>query len=278
MKNRICLITGGTSGVGRATAVGLAELGATVIIISSSEQRGELTADAIKRRTGNNNIFYRTLDLSDFDLIPQFVGQFKNEFKALHVLSNNAAVLPLRKEFTTKGIEKIFTVNYLSHFVLTYLFLDLLKSSAPARVITVSGDPAHLKFGKVDLNDFNLEKHYHPLKAAYRAAVAKVAFSHELSKRLHASDVTSNTFHPGLVKSNLTRRLPWFFRIAANGVQYFFSEDCENSVYLASSPEVESVTGQFFKNKKIVDYNPRHPIDEYAPALWEKSKELAGLS
>jgi len=278
MKNRICLITGGTSGVGKATAIGLAKLGATVIIISRSEQRGVFTTESIKRKTGNNNIFYRTLDLSNFDMIIKFVDQFKNEFNALHVLSNNAAVLPLKKEFTTNGIEKIFAINYLSHFTLTYLFLDLLKSSSPSRIITVSGSPSLLKFGKIDLDDINLDRHYNPLKATYRAAVAKVAFSYELSKRLRDSGVTSNTFHPGLVKSNLTQNFPWFFRIAVNFAQYFFSEDCKTAVYLASSPEVEGVTGKFFQNKKMVDYNPRHSLDDYASALWEKSKELAGLS
>jgi NAD(P)-dependent dehydrogenase (short-subunit alcohol dehydrogenase family) len=278
MKDRICLITGSTSGVGKAMAVGLAKLGATVIIISRSEQRCKFTTDTIKRRTGNNNIFYYTLDLGNLNLIPKFVEQFKNEFHALHVLSNNAAVLPLKKEYTPNGIEKIFAINYLSHFALTYSFMDFLKSSAPSRVMTVSGSPSLLKLGKIDLDDINCDKQYHPLKATYRAAVAKIAFSYELSKRLRGSGVTSNTFHPGLVKSNLTRHFPWLFRIAANFAQYFFSEDCETGVYISSSYEVEGVTGKFFKNKKIVAYNPRHSLDDYASALWEKSKELAGLS
>jgi NAD(P)-dependent dehydrogenase (short-subunit alcohol dehydrogenase family) len=251
MKNRICLITGGTSGVGRATAIGLAKLGAHVIIISSSEERSA---------------------------IPVFVEEFKSDFKKLHVLSNNAAVLPLKKEFTAHGIEKIFAINYLSHFILTYLFLDLLKSSSPARILTVSGSPSLLKYGKIDLNDINLDKHYNPFKATYRAAVAKVAFSYKLSEKLHDSGVTSNTFHPGLVKSNLTRHVPWFLRIPVNIAQYFFSENCETSVYLASSPQVEGLSGKFFKNKRIVNYNPRHPLENYAAALWEKSKELTGLS
>jgi len=277
MKNRICLITGSTSGVGKAIAIGLAKLEATVIIVSRNAARGAWTTEVIKRKTGNKNIFYRTLDLEKFELIPLFVEQIKHEFHALHVLSNNAAVLPLRKEITIHGIEKIFAINYLSHFILTHCFLNLLKSSAPSRIITVSGSPSLLRFGKIDLDDLNIDQHYHPLKAAYRAAVAKVAFSYELSKRLHDSGVTSNTFHPGLVKSNLTRHLPRVFRIATNFAQYFFSETCETGVYLASSPEVETVSGQFFKNKKIVNYNPHHSLDDYAPALWEKSKTLAGL-
>ncbi len=278
MKNRICLITGGTSGAGKAIAVGLAKLGAKVIIISSNEQKGKHTTETITRITGNKNIFYRTLDLSSFDLIPKFVEQFKEEFKMLHVLSNNAAVLPLKKEFTTKNIEKIFAINYLSHFTLTYLLLDILKSSSPSRILTVSGNSFPLKFGKIDIDDINIDEHYNPVKATYRAAVAKVLFSYELAKRLRNSGVTSNTFHPGFVKSNLTPNFPRQLQIAANYVQYFFPENCETSVYLASSPEVDGVTGKFFKNKKIVNFNPRHSFENYATKLWEKSKEMAGLS
>ena len=254
MKNSICIVTGGTSGVGKATAIGLAELGATVVIISSSEQRGEMTVDIIKRKTSNNNIHFRTIDLGNLDSIPKFVEEFKHDFNALHVLSNNAAVLPLQKEYTANGFEKIFGINYLSHFVLSYLLMDMLKSSAPSRVISVSGNPWPLSKGKIELDDVNLDKHYNPFKATYRAAVAKVAFSYELAKRFGDSDVTSNTFHPGLVKSNLTQNFPWIFRGAAKLGQVFFSERCETSVYLASSPEIEKVSGKFFKNKRIVKY------------------------
>jgi NAD(P)-dependent dehydrogenase (short-subunit alcohol dehydrogenase family) len=276
MKNRICLFTGGTSGVG--IAIGLAELGATVVIVSRNEESGAFAMNEIQRRTGNDRVFYRVLDLEQMDRIPKFVVEFKDDFHALHVLSNNAALLPLEKKLTADGIEKVFAVNYLSHFVLTYLLLNLLKKSAPARIITVSGSPFLLKFGKMDLRDINLDKQYHPLKATYRAAVAKVAFSYELSKRLEGSGVTSNTFHPGLVKTNLIRYFPRFFQMAGNALQYFFSEKCETGVYLASSPEVEGITGQFFKNKKRVHFHPLHSLDAYASDLWEKSKELSGLS
>ncbi|MBN1350101.1 SDR family NAD(P)-dependent oxidoreductase [candidate division KSB1 bacterium] len=278
MKDRICLITGATSGVGRATALGAAKLGATVILLSRNKDKGAFVRDEIKKKSANGNIYSRVLNLADLDEIHRFADQFKHEFKALHVLSNNAALLMPRKELTEAGIEKMFAVNYLSHFLLTNLLLDLLKSSAPSRILTVSGDPLMLKFGKLDLDDINLEKNFNPIRATYRAAIAKVAFSHELAKRLKGTGVTSNTFHPGLVKSNLTDNLPRFISFFVRIGQAFFSEDCKTSVYLATSPEVEKISGAFFKNKKPVLYKPVHPLDDYSEKLWQKSEELVGLS
>jgi len=278
MKNRICLITGGTSGVGRATAMGLAKLGATVVILSRSEARGKAVAGEIQSAAQNRNVMYRVLDLSNLEKIYQFADQFKKEFQRLHVLSNNAAILPFKKELTKQGIEKIFAVNYLSHFVLTHLLMDILKTSAPARVLTVSGSPSLIKFGRPDLEDINLDKHFNPLKATIRVAAAKVLFSHELAKRLDNTGVTSNTFHSGFVKTNLTQNLPKPLCALAQMGQIFFSRECKTSVYLASSPDVEKVTGKFFKNMKIVNYNPPYALDEYGSKLWEKSEALANLS
>jgi len=278
MKNRICLITGGTSGVGRAIAAGLAELGAVVIILSKSEERGAAAVSSIQRKTGNTQLFYRVLDLEKPDHFLPFAERFTREFGALHVLSNNAAVFPRHTEFTAIGMEKIFAVNYLSHFALTYSLLDLLKSSAPSRILTVSGSPSILKYGKIDMDDMLPKKPVNPFRATYLAALAKVAFSYELAKRLKGSGVTSNTFHPGLVKTNLTRHFPWILRIPVNLAQVFFSERCDTGVYLASSSEVDKITGQFFKRKKIVPFHPKQPLDAYASMLWKKSKRWTGLT
>ncbi len=277
MKNRVCVITGATSGVGRATALGVAKLGATVVLPGRNEVNGARAAEEIIASTGNRNVVSRVVDLSDFDSVRAFAAGFRDEFKELHVLSNNAAILPMERQVTQEGIEKIFAVNYLSHFLLTNLLLDLLRSCAPARVITVSGTPSLLQKGRLDLDDLFLERDFTPLKATYRAAVAKVMFSYELAKRLENSGVTSNTFHPGLVKSKLTRDLPALLKFFADIGHLFFRKDCSTCVYLASSPEVEKVSGQFFKNKRAVKFTPREDFAETAAKLWEKSELLVNL-
>ena len=277
MKNRICLVTGGTSGVGRATATGLAQLGATVILASSSSQRGNTAVETIKKVTGNENVYYRKLDLGELASIRGFAEQFKKDFDALHVLSNNAAVLPLKRELTADGFEKIFGINYLGHFALTNLLLELLQSSAPSRVLTVSGNPGLLTRGKIKLDDLNSEKSFNPLIATFNAAVAKVGFSFELSKRIADSGVTSNTFHPGLVKSNLTQNFPGVVRVLLGLGQLFFSEDCRSSVYLSSSPDVEKVSGKFFKNETIVPFNPKQSFERDAASLWDISTKLTNI-
>lgn len=278
MKDKTCIITGGTSGVGRATAIGLAQLGAKVYIISSNKERGLAVVKDIISKTGNKNIEYRVVDLASFDSIRQFVHEFEKENRSLHVLSNNAAVFPSKKEYSTDGIEKIFAVNFLGHFLLSLLLVNLLKNGAPSRLVTVSGDPLAIRFGQIDINDLNIDKKYNPFKATLRAAFAKVLFSFEFAKRYKEYGISSNTFHPGLVKSNLTRHFPRPIKFFADIGQIFFSETCKTSVYLASSPQVEGVTGKFFVNSKIVDFHPKQNVDVILPLLWEKSAKLTGLN
>jgi len=278
LHNKTCLVTGGTSGVGRATAKACALAQATVVLTSRQAEKAQAAAKTLQAETGNPLIIGRALDLADPMSIQNFAADFRQDFKAVHVLSNNAAILPLKKEYTVLGIEKIFAVNYLGHFMLTFLLEDLLIKSAPSRILTVSGGTGVIQRTQLDLDDLNLEKqHYNPLKATIRAALAKVAFSHELAKRLKDKGVTSNTFHPGLVRSNLPQHLPQPFKFAAQIGNAFFSPDCSTSAYLATSPDVTKVTGKFFSHSKIVKFSPRIPLDDFSAELWEKSKQITNL-
>jgi NAD(P)-dependent dehydrogenase (short-subunit alcohol dehydrogenase family) len=274
MKGRVCLITGSTSGVGKAITTGLARLGATVVMLCRDRQKGTKIAEEIKNLSGNDRIDVMTADLSIQASIREFADEFRYKYNSLHVLSNNAATFPMHREVTSDGIEKIFATNYLSHFLLTNLLLDLLKKSAPSRVITVSGGPKILRHGKIDFDNIHLEDKFHPFRATLQAAFAKVVFSFELARRLRNSGVTSNTFHPGLVKSELARDFPWLLKPFICIAELLMSRECRTGVYLASSPEVEKVTGKFFVRNNPIEFQYRNYENDLQSRLWQLSDQL----
>ncbi len=277
MEGRICLVTGGTSGVGKATATGLARLGATVVIVCRDRARGERAVEDIRRRSGNRSVEAICADLSRLASVREVASQFRQRYSALHVLSQNAAVFPWKREVTADGNESIFAVNYLSHFALTGLLMDLLKKSAPSRVLTVSGNPSQVALGSIDFDNVQGERRFSPVRATLQAAFAKAIFSLELARRLQGTRVSAFTFSPGLVKSNLPRLLPWYLRLPISIAELFLREECPTSVYLASSPELDGSAGGFYVGRRAVAFRSRNYDDEVARRLWEESETLAGL-
>jgi NAD(P)-dependent dehydrogenase (short-subunit alcohol dehydrogenase family) len=278
MKNRICLVTGGNSGVGKAIALGLSKLGARVVILCRDKTRGSLAVDEIRSKSGNNNVDLALVDLSSRESIYGFVEYFKQNYDGLHVLSNNAAAFQMKREETVDGIEKIFAVTYLGHFLLTNLLLDMLRESAPARIITVTGSPGMLKNLRINFEDIQFKKKFSPFKAVLQTAFVKAVFTFELAKMLRGTGITANTFFPGLVKSNLANNFPWYVKPLIKLSELFFSEQCKTGVYLASSPEIETATGSFFKNKKPVNFMAKYYDPNVGKDLWELSERLCGLS
>ena len=274
MKDKICLITGATSGVGKAIALGLARLGATLVLLSRDRQRGIGVAEEIRSRSANDDIDVMTADLSVQDSIRRFADKFERKYDRLHVLSNNAAIFTPKRQTTVDGMERILATNYLSHFLLTNLLLALLEKSAPSRVITVSGGPGILRFGKIYFDDIQCEKRYNPFKATAQAAFAKVAFTFELAKRMKHSGVASHTFHPGLVKSNLARSFPRYAKPCVDLFELFLREECKTGVYVASSTELDQVTGGFYMNMKPAAFRARNLDARVGSRLWEISEEL----
>ncbi len=274
LKNKICLISGGNSGVGKAMATGLARSGATVIILCRNKEKAEQTTDEIIYKTKNGNIDYMLADLSVQNSIRQLAETFKSKYADLHVLSNNAGILSMKRKLTADGIESTFAVDYLSHFLLTNLLLDLLKSSRPSRIITVAGGPSILKKTKINFDDIQFENKYNGIKAAVQAALARTIWTYELAKRLSGTSVTANSFHPGLVQSNLTRNIPLIGRPLSKLSRYFLNSECKTGIYLAVSPEVENITGRYFVSKKPIDFLPDDDLHSNAERLWEISESL----
>jgi NAD(P)-dependent dehydrogenase (short-subunit alcohol dehydrogenase family) len=270
MRGRVCLVTGGSSGVGRATATGLARLEATVLLVSRDPGRGERGAEEIRRDSGNPNVEFLACDLSLQREVRRLAREVGKRFPALHVLANCAGYLNLRRELTEEGIERTLAVDYLAHFLLTRLLLDRLRTGAPSRVITVAGGPSALR--RMRFRFELLESG--GMTSALQAALARALFSFELARRLQGSGVTANAFHPGLVRTRLDRNLSWPLRLPVRLASPLLRADCPASVHVASSPRVEGQSGLFFVGTHPVALHPHSGDLATARRLWEASERL----
>ncbi|OHD73363.1 MAG: hypothetical protein A2V99_01390, partial [Spirochaetes bacterium RBG_16_67_19] len=259
MRGRVCLVTGGSSGVGFATARGLAALGATVLLVSRDPQRGERAAEAIRRRTGNPEVRFLACDLSLQREVRRLAGEVAERHPVLHVLANCAGRLALRRELTQEGIERTLAVDYLSHFLLTGQLLEPLRAGAPSRVITVAGSPGTLRLLRLRADFLEAGGRLSGVGSALQAALARVLFSFELARRLRGSGVAANAFHPGLVRTRLDRNLPWPLRLPVRLASPLLRADCPMAVELASARALEGASGLFFAHGRPVDL---HPHDE----------------
>jgi NAD(P)-dependent dehydrogenase (short-subunit alcohol dehydrogenase family) len=278
MQGKICLVTGSTSGIGRVTALELAKMGATVVLACRDKSKGETTRDDIKAQNSNASVDMLLADLSSQQSVRQLARDFTDRYSRLDVLVNNAGGVFLRRSTTVDGLERTFAVNYLAPFLLTNLLLDTLKASAPARVVTVSSG-VH-QGAIINFNDLQGEKGYRGLRAYGQSKLATILFTHELAKRLQGTNVTANCLHPGMVASNFGQGngpvLSLLIKLALRtGISP--EKGAETSVYLASSPEVEGVTGKYFSNCKEVHSSKESYDDAAGQRLWEISAELTNL-
>ena len=276
MEGKICIVTGANSGIGKATAIGLAKMNATVVMLCRSKERGEEAKKEIIELTGNNNVDLFICDLSSQKEIRDFVTEFKSKYQNLNVLINNAGVMLSKKLLSVDGFETNFAVNHLAPFLLTNLLLDNLKKSAPSRVINV-GSAAH-RMGKIDFEDLqrkNRKGRFFRLYGSSKLAMTLV--SYELSRKLEGSHVTVNVVHPGLINTKLGRDRSSSRKSFANKFLKSPEIGAETSIFLASSPEVEGITGKYFAKKKAKPSSKESYNEEYAKRLWEISLEMTNL-
>ncbi len=206
MQGKVCLLTGATAGIGKATALGLAQMGATVVMVSRDRARGEAAQAEIKTKSGNAAVDLLLADLSAQQSIRQLAENFQQRYTQLHVLINNAGLFMLRRRTTVDGLEMTFAVDYLAPFLLTNLLLDVLKASAPARIVNVSSN-SH-EAGYIKLDDLQAEHNYRSMRAYGQAKLAVVLFTYELARRLQGTGVTANCLHPGFVATRGDGQLP----------------------------------------------------------------------
>ncbi len=277
MTGRICVVTGATRGIGRATAEGLAHLGAQVVMVCRRREDGEKVSREISIGRGVTPDIV-TADLSSQASIRQAAAYLKGRYPRLHVLINNAGVIPRKREVTVDGLETQFAVNHLAYFLLTNLLLPELEAGAPSRIINVtSGAHTH---ATMDFDDLQAEHGYQPKQVYSRSKLANVLFTYELSRRLGSIDVTANCLNPGVVATRMLADytgVPFGGGALARTFGATPEQGAETSIYLAVSPEVERVTGKYFERKREIP-SSRESYDEAAARrLWEVSERLTSL-
>jgi NAD(P)-dependent dehydrogenase (short-subunit alcohol dehydrogenase family) len=282
MKDRVVLMTGATSGIGRETAVELARRGAAVLAVSRDRARGEAAAEEIRRRSGSGSVELFLADLSSQASIRELARAVRARHDRLHVLVNNAGIINLRRRTTVDGLEETFAVNHLAPFLLTNLLLDRLSAGAPARIVNVAS-AAH-KFGRVDFTDLQGEAAFKGLRAYADSKLDNVLFTYELARRLEErglTGVTANCVHPGGVDTGIWRGMTGFLRLAMAAMRPFLltpARGAEPLIHLASSPELSGVTGRYFHRMKPRRSSAASRDRALAARLWEASAALAPVS
>jgi NAD(P)-dependent dehydrogenase (short-subunit alcohol dehydrogenase family) len=279
MQGNVCLVTGASGGIGKVTARELAKMGATVVLLCRNRAKGEAVQTEIKAISGNANVDLIVADLSSLTEVRRAADEFKQKYTQLHVLINNAGGINSEHKITADGLEYTFATNYLAPFLLTELLLDVLKASAPARIVNVSS-VAHTH-GKIDFADLQGAQRYSFTKAYGQSKLAQIYFTYELADRLRGTGVTVNALHPGPVSSNFNDGMKGIAHIigatiyALTGISV--EEGAKTTLYVATSPEVEGVSGKYFSQSNGGKQTPSSRLS-YDPAirhqLWEVSEEL----
>ena len=279
MKDKVVMITGANSGIGKAASLSLAKMGATLVMVARNKERGEVARSEVVKESQNNSIDLLLADLSSLESVRQLATEFQKRYSKLHVLINNAGIFNQRRSVTADGYENTFGTNYLAPFLLANLQLDLLKASAPSRIINVSS-VGHYN-GHINFDDLNLEKEYGGWKAYGQSKLALVLFTHELAKKLHGTGVTVNSVHPGTVATNIWSRPlgPLGFIMALPKLFMTSPEQgAETIVYLASSPEARDLNGEYLEKRKVKKSSDESYDEEIAQRLWDVSAKLTHLS
>lgn len=279
MQGKVCLVTGANRGIGRATVEGLACQGATVVMACRNREAGETTKADIAAATGNRNLELCVADLSVQDDVRRLAEEIKASHSRLDVLVSNAGTFLPHRSVTIDDVETTFAVNHLAGFILINELTDLLRASAPARVVIV-GSEAHQRV--TDPEDWVSVKGYSGRTAYNRSKLANVVFCYDLAHRLEGSGVTVNCCHPGWVNTNVLERMydRWWLRWLWPFVQKFFTvtpaEGAKSVLYLATSPDVEGVTGKYFKNGRPVTSSLISHDPVIGARLWNLSLRLTG--
>lgn len=278
MAGKVVLITGGTGGIGKAAATALAGMGAEVVVTGRNGEKASTAVEEIRRESGGK-VSAIIADLAEQAQVRRIADEFLGSHDRLDVLVNNAGGVFSKREETPDGIEWTFAVNHLAPFLLTNLLLDTLKGSAPSRIVTTSSQAQG--FGERGFFDLQAEKRYVGFQAYGRSKLANIMFTFELAERLQGTGVTANCYHPGAVNTNFGAGSVGPQQLLFNLFKPFMrspEEGADTLVYLASSPDVEGMTGKYLSDRKVIVPSDLAYDVAARKRLWEESERLTGLS
>jgi NAD(P)-dependent dehydrogenase (short-subunit alcohol dehydrogenase family) len=282
MNGKTVLITGGNAGIGKETAVALARMGARVVITARNAARGDAARDEIRERSGHD-VDVLPLDLASFASVRAAAEKAAASYDRLDVLVNNAGGVLGQRAMTEDGHERQFQINHLGPFLLTNLLREHLVASAPARVVVVASNAHKSARRGLDFDDLEGSKgRYRGFQTYYRSKLMNVLFARELARRLDGTNVTANSLHPGFVASKFAKEgdLGWWGNIGMPLTRPFAispEKGARTSVYVASSPELDGVTGEYFEKSKIAKPSAHGQDDAAAARLWTVSAEMTGV-
>jgi len=276
MKGKVCIVTGASSGIGKATATAMAAAGATVVMVCRDETRGRAARTRVVSESGNQSVDLMLSDLSSLASVRGLAAEFIAKYPKLDVLVNDAAVFTSKRIMTSDGLELMFATNYLGPFLLTRLLIPRLEAAGPSRVINVSAPSSMMP----DFDDLQGERKFAPIVAFGASKAADLLFTYALARRLDGRGVTVNAYHPGLVRTGLVRGAPTAVRVISSILNVFMGVSPKRAsrglVELASSAQFAATSGALVRNGKTM----RAPFSEDIEAqdkLWRASCKLAGL-
>ena len=279
MSGNICIVTGANSGIGKETALGLAQMGARVVMVSRNVERGKAALEEVRRESGSSQVDLLIADMSSQASVRALAEQIQRKYPRLDVLVNNAGGAALAVALSADGIEMTLATNHLGPALLTLLLLDLLKASAPSRIINVSSTEAQ-RPPRLDMNDLQFERRKYGGIAAYRQSKLLMnTFTFELARRLAGTGVTANCLHPGMVATNIWSATLIGKLIVAVVKPFMLNskQGAAVSLYLATSPEVAQVSGEYFVNSKPAKSNPLSRDPKLMAEVWLCTEKMTSL-
>ena len=279
LADKIAVVTGANTGIGKETARELARMGASVALLCRSESTGEAARLEIISDTGNDRVALYTADFGSLEQIRRVAGELKAAYPAIHILVNNAGIIFPQRRVSEEGFELTLAVNHLAHFLLTDLLMDNIRASGSGRIVNVSSS-AH-KSGTIDRSDLMLTRDYSMSRAYSQSKLANVLFTRELARRIEGTGVTANALMPGVIASDFGRDFTGVVKLLFRFFRLFFitpAKGARTSVFLAASSEVEGISGEYFSKQRIAPSSPLSEDMDLAEWLWQESERLTGLA